>query len=194
MKKIVLRALLGLSVGLATMPLSGCMPVVAGGFGVGVLMAEDRRTSGTYLLDEEIELKAASRIHEQHGKNTHVSVTSHNRRVLLTGQAPDAATREKVAEIAKGVPNVREEVQNEVIIGGPTTFATRANDSYLTAKVKVRFLDNKQFNAHHVKVVTEAGTVFLMGLVKHAEGDAAAEIAARTGGVMKVVKVFEYMD
>jgi len=189
MKKLVLCALLGLSV----LPLSGCAPIVVGGVGASVLMAEDRRTSGTYLMDEEIELKTTSRIRENHGENTHVNITSYNRRVLLTGEAPDATVRAKVQDIAKNVPNVRE-VQNEVIIGGTTTYTARTNDSYITAKVKARFLDDKRFSANHVKVVTEAGTVFLLGLVKRDEGNAAAEIASRTGGVMKVVKVFEYMD
>jgi len=189
MKKLVLCALLGLSLA----PLSGCVPVVAGGVGVGILMAEDRRTSGTYLLDEEIEIKVAHRIRENHGANTHVNVTCYNRRVLLTGEAPDAAVRAKVEEIAHGVPNVRA-VQNELILGGTPTITARTNDSYITAKVKTRFLEDKRFNAHHVKVVTEAGTVFLLGMVKREEGNAAAEVAARTGGVLKVVKVFEYMD
>jgi osmotically-inducible protein OsmY len=193
MKKPALRIILGLSVGLSLLPLGGCVPVVAGGVGAGILMAEDRRTSGTYLMDEEIELRAASRIRESHGENTHVNVTSYNRRVLLTGEAPDAAVRAKVQDITKGVPNVRE-VLNELVIGGTTTFTARTNDSYLTAKVKARFLDDKRFNVHHVKVVTEAGTVFLIGMVKREEGNAAAEVAARTSGVSKVVKVFEYMD
>jgi osmotically-inducible protein OsmY len=189
MKKLILCALLGVS----AIPLSGCVPVVAGGVGAGILMAEDRRTSGTYLMDEEIEIRTANRVRENHGENTHVNVTSFNRRVLLTGETPDTTVRAKVEEIARTVPNVRE-VQNELIIGGTTTYTARTNDSYITAKVKTRFLEDKRFNAHHVKVITEAGTVFLMGMVKHEEGNAAAEVAARTGGVSKVVKVFEYMD
>lgn len=193
MKKPVLRIILGLSVGLSLVQLGGCVPIVAGGVGAGILMAEDRRTSGTYLMDEEIELKAASRIRESHGENTHVNVTSYNRRVLLTGEAPDAVVRAKVQEIAKSVPNVRE-VLNELIIGDTATFTTRTKDGYITAKVKTRFLDDKRFNVNHVKVVTDTGTVFLMGMVKREEGNAAAEVAARTGGVSKVVKVFEYMD
>ncbi len=197
MKTRAMRTLLSLSIaaaaGISLTSLSGCVPIVAGGIGAGVLMAEDRRTSGTYLMDEEIELKATSRIRENFGANTHVSVTSYNRRVLLTGQVPDTTVRAKVEEIAKGVPNVRE-TMNELVLAGVPTFTARTNDGYLTAKVKTRFLDDKRFNAHHVKVVTEAGTVFLLGLVKHEEGNAAAEAAARTGGVSKVVKVFEYMD
>lgn len=193
MKKLVLRALLGLSVGLSVMPLSGCVPVIAGGVGAGILMADDRRTSGTYLMDEEIELKVAHRIRDNQGANTHVNVTSHNRRVLLTGEVPDTTVRAKVLEIVKSSPNVRE-VQNELAIGAPSAFTARTNDGYITAKVKTRFLDDKRFSANHVKVVTEASTVYLMGLVKREEGNAAAEIASRTGGVSKVVKVFEYLD
>jgi len=189
MKKLILIALLGLSV----VPMSGCVPVVAGGVGAGILMADDRRTSGTYLMDQEIELKVANWIRDNQGENTHVNVTSYNRRVLLTGEVPDATVHAKVQEIAKSTPNVRE-VQNELAIGAKSAFTARTNDGYITAKVKTRFLDDKRFSANHVKVVTEAGTVYLMGMVRRDEGNAAAEIAARTGGVSKVVKVFEYMD
>jgi osmotically-inducible protein OsmY len=189
MNKLVFCALLGLSAA----PLTGCAPVIIGGVGAGALMAEDRRTAGTYVMDEEIELKTANRIRENHGDNTHVNVTSYNRRVLLTGEVPDAGVRAKVHDIAMNVPNVRE-VQDELIIGGAAGYTARTNDSYITTKVKARFLDDKRFSAHHVKVVTEAGTVFLLGMVKREEANAAAEIAARTGGVVKVVKVFEYLD
>jgi osmotically-inducible protein OsmY len=197
MKKHLVRTLLGLSVavsaGLTVASLSGCVPVIAGGVGAGIMMAEDRRTSGTYLLDEEIELKAASRVREGFGENTRASMTSFNRRVLLTGAVPDAAVRAKVEEIVLAVPNVRT-VQNELAIGKVSSFTTRTNDTYITTKVKARFIDDTRFNAHHVKVVTEAGTVYLMGLVKREEAAAAAEVAARTGGVEKVVKLFEYLD
>jgi osmotically-inducible protein OsmY len=189
MKKLILVTLLGLS----AVPLTGCAPLVATGVGAGVLMVEDRRTSGTYMMDEEIELKAGSRIRDNFGENTHVSVTSYNRRLLITGEVPDAATRAKVEEFAKAVPNVRE-IQNELVVGGVSGFMARSNDGYITAKVKTRFLDDNRFNIHHVKVVTVANTVFLMGLVKREEGNAAAEIASRTSGVTKVVKVFEYLD
>ncbi len=189
MKKLILASLLGLSL----TPLTGCAPLVVAGVGAGAVMADDRRSSGTYLVDQEIELKAASRLRENFGENTHVNTTSFNRRVLLTGEAPDAATRAKIEEFVRATPNVGD-VQNEVIIGEASGFTARSNDGYITAKVKTRFLDDKRFSANHVKVVTEARTVFLMGLVTREEGNAAAEIAARTGGVSKVVKVFEYTD
>jgi osmotically-inducible protein OsmY len=188
-RELVLSAVLGLSLA----NLSGCVPVVAVGAGTGVLMAEDRRTAGTYLLDEEIELKAANRIHDAFGKGSHVNVTSFNRRVLLTGEVPNDEVRSKIRDLVKDVPNVKE-VQNELVIGGVTSFGARSNDAYITAKVKARMFDDKRFNANQVKVVTEGGVVFLMGIVKQDEANAAAEVAAKTSGVTKVVKVFEYMD
>jgi osmotically-inducible protein OsmY len=189
MNKLIFATLLGLS----AMPLTGCAPMVVAGVGAGAVMVEDRRSSGTYLVDQEIEIKASSRIRENFGDNTHVNSTSFNRRVLLTGEAPDAATRAKVEELVRATPNVAD-VQNELIIGEVSGFTARSNDGFITAKVKTRFLDDKRFSANHIKVVTEARTVFLMGLVKREEGNAAAEIASRTGGVSKVVKVFEYID
>jgi osmotically-inducible protein OsmY len=189
MRTLILTALLGLTV----VNLSGCVPAVAVGVGAGVLMAEDRRTAGTYVIDEEIELKSLNRIHEAYGDGVHTNVTSFNRRVLLTGEVPDAATKAKVEEIVKGVPNVRA-VQNEIAQAGVSTIMARSNDAYITSKVKARFLDDRRFSFNHVKVVTEAGTVFLMGMVKREEGNAAAETAAKTSGVAKVVKVFEYID
>jgi len=190
MKRILLAAALGLTL----LPLGGCFPVAATGIVVGGLMADDRRTSGTYVEDEGIELKGANRIRDEYNPDrVHVSVTSFNRRVLLTGEVPDEATRAKVEEIVKGVPSVRE-IQNETAIGGTSSFASRTGDSFITAKVKTHFLDEKRFKANQVKVVTEAGTVYLLGLVKQDEGAAAGEVTARIGGVKKVVKYFEYMD
>lgn len=189
MRKPLLLALL-----LSSLPLlHGCFPVVATGVGTGVLMADDRRTSGIYVEDQGIELKAANRISEQFGSNTHVNVTSYNLSVLLTGEAPDEAARTRVAEVAKGVPSVRQ-VFNELALGAPSSFGERSNDTYLTTKVKARMVDAQKFHANHVKVVTEAGTVYLMGLVKRVEADAATDIASSTTGVKRVVRLFEYLD
>jgi len=189
MRKLALLACL-----LALTPaLHGCFPAVATGVGTGVLMADDRRTSGIYVEDQGIELKASNRIGEKFGSNTHVNVTSYNLAVLLTGEAPDEATKAAVADIVKGVPNVRQ-VFNEIAIGAPSSFSERSSDTYLTTKVKTRMLDSQKFHANHVKVVTEAGIVYLMGIVKRAEADAATEIARTTSGVKRVVRLFEYLD
>ena len=189
-----MRTLLSMALlGAALVNLGGCFPLVAVGMGTGALMADDRRTTATYLPDEEIELKASGRIHDTYKDGVHVNVTSFNRRVLLTGEAVDAGARAKVEQIVREVPNVRE-VQDEIAVSSVSTILARSGDSYVSTKVKARFLDDRRFSANHVKVVTEAHTVFLMGLVKHEEGDAAADIAAKSSGVVKVVKVFEYID
>ena len=172
--------------------LYGCAAAVIGGAGTAVLVGEDRRTVGTVAEDEGIELKASSRIRERF-KDPHVSVTSYNRMVLLTGEAPDAATRSEIERIARAIENVRG-VYNEIAVSGNTALSARANDSYLTSKVKARFIDQQKFNAIHVKVVTEANVVYLMGLVKRKEADDATGIARTTGGVQKVVRLFDYVD
>lgn len=179
---------------LALLPLlHGCFPVVATGVGAGVLMAEDRRTAGVYVEDQNIELKAANRIAERFGTNTHVSVTSYNLSVLLTGEVPDEATKAAVADIVKGVPNVRQ-VFNELTIGAPSSFPERSNDTYITTRVKARMVEARKFSPNHVKVVTEAGVVYLLGIVTRTEADAATDIAATTPGVKRVVRLFEYLD
>ncbi len=184
---------IGLLLALTVAPLSGCVPVVATGVGAGLMIADDRRSTATYLLDEEIEFKLAARIREQFGQNTRANVTSFNRRVVITGQAPDEDTRSRVEALVRAGEQVRE-VFNEMSIGPTNSLATRSSDALVSTRVKARFLDDKRFGANHVKVVTDSGTVFLMGLVRREEGAAAAEVAARTSGVNKVVKIFEYLD
>lgn len=182
--------LLGLA---AITALPGCTLVAGGAATTGVLIAEDRRTTGTYIMDEEIELKAASRLREQKIEGLHASFTSFNGRLLITGEAPTEAVKAQVANLAHGVANVRQ-IANELVIDMPTSLVSRTGDGYTTAKIKTRFLDDKRFNALNVKVVTENGVAYLMGLVRHAEGNAAAEVAAKTSGVRRVIKVFEYID
>jgi osmotically-inducible protein OsmY len=172
--------------------LSGCVAAVVGGAGTAVLVGEDRRTVGTVTEDQGIELKAANRINDKY-KDAHINLTSFSRMVLITGEVIDAPAKAEIEKIVRAVENVRG-VYNEVTIGGVTPLSARANDSFITSKVKARFVDEQKFNAVHVKVVTEAGAVFLIGLVKHKEADDAVEIARTTSGVLKVVKLFEYLD
>jgi osmotically-inducible protein OsmY len=172
--------------------LSGCVAAVVGGAGTAVLVGEDRRTVGTVTEDQGIELKAANRVNDKF-KDAHVNFTSYSRMVLITGEAVDANAKAEIEKIVRAVENVRG-VYNEITIAGVTPLSARANDSFVTSKVKARFVDQRKFNAVHVKVVTEAGTVFLLGLVKHQEADDAVEITRTTSGVQKVVKLFEYLD
>lgn len=183
-----------LALGIASLSLlSGCAAVALGGaVGGGVLLAEDRRTVGTVTEDQGIEVKTSSRIGDR-VRDAHINVFSFNRQVLLTGEVPTAAAREDAERIARAVENVRG-VYNELQVGANTALSVRTNDAYLTSKVKARFVDGQKFSPVHVKVVTENAVVHLMGLVKRTEADAATEVARTTGGVNKVVRLFEYLD
>jgi osmotically-inducible protein OsmY len=175
--------------------LSSCALLVAAGVatgvGTGVAMSNDRRTSGIFVEDEGIEMKSGRRISERYGSNAHINVTSYNRNVLLTGEAPSDAAKADIGNLVRGVENVRS-VINEITVGPASTYASRSNDTLITSKVKGRFIDGGKFQVNHVKVVTENGVVYLLGLVNRKEADNAVEIAGSTSGVRKVVKVFEY--
>lgn len=175
--------------------LSGCALLVAAGVvsgvGTGVAMSHDRRTSGIFVEDEGIELKSSRRISERYGSNAHINVTSYNRNVLLTGEAPSNGAKADIGNLVKDVEHVRN-VINEINVGPTSTFASRSSDTLITSKVKGRFIDGGKFQVNHVKVVTENGVVYLLGLVNRKEADSAVEIAGSTSGVRKVVKVFEY--
>jgi osmotically-inducible protein OsmY len=189
LRAVALCALLGLA------PLlQGCVEMAVVGAGAAMMAANDRRSVGAQTEDQEIELRSDSRIGERFGDKVHVNITSYNRNVLLTGEAPDAATREQIEKLVREITNVRG-VVNEIQIAALTPFSSRGNDSYITSKVKARFVDNSgAFSVNHVKVVTEAGVVYLLGLVTRKEADAAVEIARTTGDVRKVVRVFEYIE
>jgi osmotically-inducible protein OsmY len=175
--------------------LSGCALLVAAGVatgvGTGVAMSNDRRTSGIFVEDEGIEMKSGRRISEKYGSNVHINVTSYNRNVLLTGEAPSDAAKADIGNLVRGVENVRN-VVNEIAVGPASTYASRSSDTLITSKVKARFIDGGKFQVNHVKVVTENGIVYLLGLVNRKEADNAVDIAGSTSGVRKVVKVFEY--
>jgi osmotically-inducible protein OsmY len=176
----------------ALLPLTGCIPVAVVGAGAGAAIGyEDRRSTGIMVDDEGIELRTSNRISERFGDKVHVNATAFNRSVLLTGEVPDDKAKAEIEKLAQGVVNVRT-ITNELQIGPNSSYGARANDSGITGKVKARFIDAGKFSAVHVKVVTEASVVYLLGSVTEAEANAAVELARTTGGVKKVVKVFEY--
>jgi osmotically-inducible protein OsmY len=178
----------------ATAMLSGCVPiVVAGAVGGAALVATDRRSVGAQADDEAIELKVANNIGTGYGDRVHVNVTSFNGIVLLTGETPAPELSATIAEMARTTAKVRS-VHNEIVVGPVTELGSRTNDTYITSKVKSRFVEANKFSATHVKVVTERQVVYLMGIVRRDEGDAAGQIAAGTSGVTRVVKLFEYMS
>jgi osmotically-inducible protein OsmY len=172
--------------------LQGCAPALIGAGGTAALTsALERRTTSAIYTDESMALTIGDRITGRFGSLTHVNVAPYNRVVLLTGEVPDQATRDAIEADVKDIANVRG-VVNEIQVGPPSSLAARANDSLITARVKTRFLDANKFNAVHVKVVTEAGVVYLLGIVTEQEANDAVEIARTTGGVIKVVKMFTY--
>ncbi len=176
--------------------LISCVPLVAVGVGTGIgggSVSEDRRSSGIFIEDEVIELKSKRRIDEQLGDQVNIGITSFNRNVLLTGESPNKDMIEQVEKLVISVENVRN-VVNEIKVSDKSTFMSRSNDSLTTSKVKGRFLHEGDFQLNHIKVVTENSIVYLLGVVKHQEAESAAEIARTTSGVLKVVKVFEYLN
>ncbi|OQW60809.1 MAG: transporter [Proteobacteria bacterium SG_bin9] len=171
--------------------LTGCFPLLLGGAMVGgAAVYTDRRTSGTQLEDEAIELKASNRIRKELGERARVSVVSYNRLVLLTGEVSGEADRAVVGNLVSGVDNVRS-IVNEVAVVSAQPTNTVASDALVTSKVKASLVDSKDIFAQSVKVVTERGTVYLMGRVTEREANRATEIARGVSGVDKVVRVFE---
>jgi osmotically-inducible protein OsmY len=189
MKRVLLQCVFLLA---ALVTLAGCLPVlVAGAAGGAVMVATDRRSAGAQLDDESIELKVLTQTTNEFGERIHVNVTSYNGIVLLTGEVPDQGAWASVGNIAKNTEKVRG-VHNEVIVAPLSDFSSRSNDTYITSKVKTRMIEANKFPPNAVKVVTERGVVYLMGIVSREEGDAAAEITATTAGVVRVVKFFQY--
>lgn len=187
-----LRIVALLLLAMSTLALQGCFTLAATGLGAAALAVDDRRPFGLYIEDENIEIKARVRLINDF-KDGHVNVTSFNQLVMLTGEVPTEQMKKDVEAMVRGIPSVKN-VANELAVAGNSSLVSRSGDSLTTTSVKARFLNNNKFSANHVKVVTEAGTVFLMGIVTKEEGDAAAEIARNTSGVSRVVKVFEYID
>ena len=188
MKKSLIAALL---LGATVLPaLQGCFPIVAAGVTTGVMATFDRRSVGTQTEDESIEWKASARVGEKLGNKIHVNFTSYNRKVLVTGEALTEDVKAEAESIVGGLANV-EEVLNYLTIGSPTSFSNRSNDAFITSKVKSRSLDTGKFNPVHVKVITEAGVVYLMGMLTQSEADAAINVARHTAGVRKVVNLLE---
>lgn len=173
--------------------LNACAPIMVGGAVMGSLMATDRRTAGTQIEDEGIELRSASRIRENLGDRVHVDVTSYNRQVLLTGEVPSEQDKQLVEQVVSRVENVRA-IVNEIAILGNATLTQRSSDALVTGRVKAAMVDAKDLFANSFKVVTERGTTYLMGRVTQREANRATDIARGTPGVQKVVRVLEIIS
>jgi osmotically-inducible protein OsmY len=188
MNRLVRPVLLCLVLLLTLPALQGCFGVALFGAATGVMAVVDRRSIGVQTDDTAIELKAVARLPEALGKVSHINFTSYNRRVLITGEAPSEAVKAQIAAEVARIENVQG-VLNEMTISGNSSLASRSNDAFITSKVKARFIDANRFTASHVKVVTEAGVVFLLGIVNAREAADAVQIARTTRNVLKVVNV-----
>jgi osmotically-inducible protein OsmY len=178
---------------LAAATLSGCAALLVGGAVGTAAVVTDRRTAGTLLEDQNIELKSLTRIRESVGERGHINVTSYNRQVLLSGEVPNDADRGAVEQAIGRIEGVRTTV-NELAVMGSSSLTARSNDAIVTSKVKASFIDAKDLQANAVKVVTERGVVYLMGRVTEREANRATEIARGVSGVQKVVRLFEILS
>ena len=170
--------------------LSGCAPLMLGGAVMTGVVATDRRTAGTQLEDEAIELKVASAVRQELGDRVHLNVTSYNRQVLLSGEATAAADRERAEKLAQNQENVKS-VVNDLAVMAPSSLTQRTKDTVTTSQIKASFIDAKDLQSNSIQVVTERGIVYLMGRVTQREAKRATDIARGVGGVTKVVRVFD---
>ncbi|MEO8302805.1 MAG: BON domain-containing protein [Betaproteobacteria bacterium] len=172
--------------------LAGCAPpLIAMGAAHVTMIAVDRRSTGAQLDDTAIEFKVESDAGTRWGTEIHLSVTSYNGNVLLSGEAPTPEIRAAIVEYTKKTDRVKS-VYDELVVGPATDLSARTNDTYITSKVKARMIESETVKSLYVKVVTDRSVVYLMGIVSREQGDAAAKIAATTEGVARVVKLFEY--
>jgi len=173
MKKFLIPTILSVLI------LSGCTAAVVGGVAAGTSVAMDKRTTGDYVEDQNIKMKFSHLYYQDEALSdkSHINITSYNRQVLITGEAESKQQKQALNKIVEQIKNVRQ-YYNEVVIGQPTSFTSRSNDSYLTGKIKTSvFTSMDELDGAQVKVVTENGSVFLMGLVTQNQGDQITEIA-----------------
>ena len=175
--------------------LLGCAITAAGGVAASGAATLDRRTTGTIIEDQTIEIKAYRSINanKELAKKIHLNITSYNTAVLITGESPLDEMRQEVVSLVTAVEKVTH-VYNEITIAAPSSMVSRSGDVYITTKVKTKLFADKILNGLTIKIVTEKGVVYLMGIVSHQEAEIATNIARETGGVQKVVKLFQYID
>ena len=194
MNKNLRRQMMKLMAALLTVTaFAGCFPLVAGGMAGGALVIADRRNPGTQSIDRGIQLEAESFLIKKYGDNVHVNVSVFNRRVLLTGETRTEQLKSEVANSVKAMKNVSD-VFNELVAAPLSGLSARTNDAYLTTRIKGAFLADKNVPSNSMKVVTEAGKVYLMGIVTEAEANVAVNIAREVPGVKQVTKVFDLIS
>ncbi|MES2212000.1 MAG: BON domain-containing protein [Pseudomonadota bacterium] len=182
------------AIGLICCQLTGCLAAVVGGVGLAALIAHDRRSTGTIVEDHSIELKVYKIVAQvDTNEDTHISAVSYNNNLLLVGQALTPDLKEAIEQQVRRIPKVQK-IYNEILIAPPTSMMTRSSDSITTAKIKSDLLVNKRVDPTRIKIVTEDGVVYLLGLIHPYEEEPAVETARRVSGVRRVVKLFEFTN
>jgi len=175
--------------------LQGCAAAVVTGAATGAAVVHDRRSAGTVLDDQGIEIKVSGllfnnkKIYDQ----SHINVTSYNGTVLLTGETPNENLKQQVTKEVQSLGNVRR-IHNELLIAAPSALPSRSSDAWITSKIKAKLTADEYIDPFFIKVVTEHGVVYLMGLVSRAEADHVVGIVSQSAGVQRVIKMFEYTD
>jgi osmotically-inducible protein OsmY len=196
MKSLLQKTTFVLALVAAVVSQSACvpLPLLMGGTAVagGVMVASDRRTSGTVIEDNAIQLKSSNRISDALGERAHVNVTSYNRQILLTGEVPSEQDKQLVEKVVAGVENARG-VYNELAVLGNTTLSQRSSDTLVTSRVKASLVDAQDLSANAFKITTERGTVYLLGRVTKREAARATEIARGVDGAQRIVTYWEFI-
>ncbi len=187
------KSLLGAALLASVLSVSGCFPLMVGGAVTGAMVASDRRTSGTVVEDNAIQLKASNRIDDALGERVHINTASYNRQLLLTGEVPSEQDKQLAEKVVSGVENLRG-VVNELAVLGNATLTQRSSDTLVTSRVKANLIDAKDLFANAFKVTTERGTVYLMGRVTQREANRATEVVSGTSGVQRVVRILEIIS
>lgn len=190
MKPMIQKAVLGLALAAGLVSLSGCFPLIAGGAITGVMVAADRRTSGTVVEDNTIQIKASNRLNDNLGERVHINVTAYNRKVLLTGEVPSEQDKQLAEKVVMGVENVQG-VYNELAVLGNSTFSQKSSDTLVTSRVKAAIIDAKDLMSNAVKLTTERGTVYVLGRVTPREANRFIEVIRVQDGVHRLVLLWD---
>lgn len=190
MKPMIQKAVMGLALAAGLVSLSGCFPLIAGGAITGVMVAADRRTSGTVVEDNTIQIKASNRLNDNLGERVHINVTAYNRKVLLTGEVPSEQDKQLAEKVVMGVENVQG-VYNELAVLGNSTFSQKSSDTLVTSRVKAAIIDAKDLMSNAVKLTTERGTVYVLGRVTPREANRFIEVIRVQDGVHRLVLLWD---
>lgn len=193
MNRRIARASLALTAALALTQLQGCFVLGVAAVGGTAIVATDRRSAGTQLADQTIQVRAASNVHDYLRGNGQVDIAAYDYRVLVAGQVPTAADKARVLQLVSAVPEVRG-VDDELVVGQNQTMGQQANDAYISSKVRAALIDDKKLYSQAFQVTTTDGVVYMQGIVTQAEADEAASVASGISGVVKVVTLFEIIS